>query len=235
MRAEELLAADDPGALLATLNRRPVSDRRWRLFAVACARQVWHLLPAEGRRLVEGVEKFADGQGDLQRLTEASYRVAVRWDKESVAATRASQAATAAARSATATEAAWAGAQTWRQAAAALAWQATIKVPPWELARPTWDRAQRAAHAAQCELMRDLFLPLFQPVTFAPAWREWHGGAAGKIAQEIYDRRRFEELPILADALEDAGCDERALLDHCRSGGPHVRGCWALDLVLNKG
>jgi hypothetical protein len=234
MGAEEALSSNDPSAMICAIGHHRASDRRWRLFAAASARQVWHLLPAEGRRLVEGVEKFADGQGDLQRLTEAAHRVAVRWDKECIAATRASQAATAAARSCTATEAAWAGAKTWQHAADALAWQATVKVPPWELARPTWDLARRAAVSAQADLMRDIFLPLLRPVTFEPAWRERHGGAAVRIAREIYDRRRYEELTILADALEDAGCEEPALLDHCRGHGPHVRGCWALDLVLGK-
>jgi hypothetical protein len=54
------------------------------------------------------------------------------------------------------------------------------------------------------------------------------------IARTIYDERAFGDLPILADALEDAGCDRDALLDHLRSPGPHARGCWALDLILGK-
>ena len=234
MRTEEILGANDPRALLAYLEGRPVSDRKWRLFAAACARQVWHLLPAEGRRLVEGVEKVADGRGDLQRLNEAGYRLSPRWDKDSIQASRTSQAAVSAARVGTTPEARYAGANAWGYAANALAWHATVKVPPWQFARPTWDAAEKAAHEAECDLLRDVFFPYFRTVGVAPAWREWHGGAAVKIAQEIYDRRRFEELPILADALEDAGCDERAALDHCRGPGPHVRGCWVLDLVLGK-
>ena len=54
------------------------------------------------------------------------------------------------------------------------------------------------------------------------------------LARSVYDDRRFDELPILADALEEAGCTDPALLEHLRRPGPHVRGCWALDLVLNK-
>ena len=54
------------------------------------------------------------------------------------------------------------------------------------------------------------------------------------LAQAIYDDRAFADLPILADALEDAGCTDRAILDHCRQPGEHVRGCWAVDLVLGK-
>ena len=57
-------------------------------------------------------------------------------------------------------------------------------------------------------------------------------GAAECLARETYDDRAFHRLPILADALEDAGCDDEAILGHLRSHGPHVRGCWAVDLCL---
>jgi hypothetical protein len=50
----------------------------------------------------------------------------------------------------------------------------------------------------------------------------------------MYDSREFSAMPILADALQDAGCDSHDILDHCRGPGPHVRGCWVVDLVLAK-
>jgi hypothetical protein len=55
-----------------------------------------------------------------------------------------------------------------------------------------------------------------------------------KLAKSIYDDRAFDHLPILADALEDAGCTDAAILEHCRGPGPHVRGCWVVDLILGK-
>jgi hypothetical protein len=55
-----------------------------------------------------------------------------------------------------------------------------------------------------------------------------------QIARIIYDERRFEELPILGDALEEAGCDAPELLGHCRGPGPHVRGCWAVEWILGR-
>jgi hypothetical protein len=55
-----------------------------------------------------------------------------------------------------------------------------------------------------------------------------------KIVKAIYDERAFERMPILADALEDAGCDDQDILNHCRQSGEHVRGCWVLDLLLGK-
>jgi hypothetical protein len=57
---------------------------------------------------------------------------------------------------------------------------------------------------------------------------------AGKIARAIYDGRAFERMPILADALEDAGCGDADILRHCREPGEHVRGCWVVDLLLGK-
>src|SRR5262249_28872382 len=70
--------------------------------------------------------------------------------------------------------------------------------------------------------------------TVDPDWPTWSGGAVRKLAQAIYDGRSFEELPILADALEEAGCTDPDILSHLRGPGPHVRGCWVVDLVLGK-
>ena len=65
-------------------------------------------------------------------------------------------------------------------------------------------------------------------------WLAGNNGAAEPVAATIYDDRAFDRLPILADALEDAGCDDHDILAHCRGPGPHVRGCWVVDLVLGK-
>jgi hypothetical protein len=87
--------------------------------------------------------------------------------------------------------------------------------------------------AALCRLLRDLFTPFAAP-RVEPAWRVANDGAVPKLARVIYDERVFERMPILADALEEAGCDHAGLLGHCRSGEGHVRGCWALDAILGR-
>jgi hypothetical protein len=94
---------------------------------------------------------------------------------------------------------------------------------------------QRQAEArAQVALLRDVFGNPFQPVSLDPDWLASHGRNAATMAQVIYEQRRFDELPILADALEEADCPSAALVAHFRSAGPHIRGCWALDLLLGK-
>ncbi|HEY1189881.1 MAG TPA: hypothetical protein VGE74_19685 [Gemmata sp.] len=80
-------------------------------------------------------------------------------------------------------------------------------------------------------LLRDIFGNPFRPVAFAPDWRT---DTARALAAQMYDARDFSAAPILADALQDAGCDSADILDHCRGPGPHVRGCWVVDLVLGK-
>ncbi|MBP3956357.1 hypothetical protein J8F10_13815 [Gemmata sp. G18] len=79
--------------------------------------------------------------------------------------------------------------------------------------------------------MRDVFGNPFRSVTFSPSWRI---STAVALAAQMYESRDFSAMPILADALQDAGCDSADVLDHCRNDGPHVRGCWVIDLVLGK-
>ncbi|HEY1378110.1 MAG TPA: hypothetical protein VGF55_15015 [Gemmataceae bacterium] len=84
-------------------------------------------------------------------------------------------------------------------------------------------------------MLHDVIGPLpFRPVAVDPAWLAWNHGTVPAIARRVYDERAFHDLPILADALEDAGCTDADILAHCRQGGEHVRGCWVVDLILGK-
>ena len=85
--------------------------------------------------------------------------------------------------------------------------------------------------AAHCGLVREVFGNPFRLVTLDRAWLT---STVTALAQAIYDERAFDRLPILADALEDAGCGNQDILGHCRGPGPHVRGCWVVDLLLGK-
>jgi hypothetical protein len=80
-------------------------------------------------------------------------------------------------------------------------------------------------------LIRDVYGNPFRPVAFDPSWRT---STAVGVARQMYETRDFSGIPILADALQDAGCDSDDVLTHCRGDGVHVRGCWVVDLVLGK-
>ncbi len=117
------------------------------------------------------------------------------------------------------------------------------------LAHPCFNRAGNRAAAAA--LLRDVFGNPFRRYAWAEAhdcspsahgyqlldrrWLRWEGGTVSQLARAAYQGRAFDRLPVLADALEDAGCADAGLLAHLRGPGPHVRGCWAVDLLLGKG
>jgi hypothetical protein len=79
--------------------------------------------------------------------------------------------------------------------------------------------------------IRDIFGNPFRPVALDPRWLT---STVLDLARTIYEERVFERLSILADALMDAGCDTGEIINHCRGPGPHVRGCWVVDLLLGK-
>jgi hypothetical protein len=97
---------------------------------------------------------------------------------------------------------------------------------------PDQERYYFTELSVQISLIRCVFGNPFRPVAFSPEWRT---DTAISLARQMYDSREFSAMPILADALQDAGCDNDDILEHCRGNGPHVRGCWVVDLVLGKG
>jgi hypothetical protein len=106
----------------------------------------------------------------------------------------------------------------------------------WKCTREGWPSEESASQvrAAQCLLLRDVVGNPFHSVYVEPARLVWNDGTLVKLAQGIYDERAFDRLPVLADALEEAGCHNADILSHCRQPGEHVRGCWVVDLLLGK-
>jgi hypothetical protein len=100
-----------------------------------------------------------------------------------------------------------------------------------ELTKAFVRNRQEATEGIQAAYLRDIFGNPFRPITFSPEWRT---PTAVALAQQMYESRDFSAMPILADALQDAGCDNDDILNHCRQPGEHVRGCWVVDLVLGK-
>ena len=103
--------------------------------------------------------------------------------------------------------------------------------PSRALNREFREPLRRQTLALQADLLREICGPLpFQFLSLDPSARAWNDGTIHKMAQSIYDDCAFDRLPLLADALEDAGCTDAAILSHCRQSGEHVRGCWVVDL-----
>jgi hypothetical protein len=221
MTEAEWLHCGDPRPMFAFL-RGQASERKLRLFACACCRRLWGLFLAdECRPAVEVAERFADGRATEEQLRQA-HRLAgramdaYRW--------RAHAAPFAATQHPLCREEGGAG-------PAGYDWLAsTLHTASL---RPGGSEVGGEAQA-QADLLRCIIGNPFRPVTPRPAWLAWEGGTVPKLAEAIYEECAFDRLPILADALEEAGCTEPDLLAHLRGPGPHVRGCWALDLLLGK-
>jgi hypothetical protein len=224
----EWLASQDPQRMLRFLGGR-ASDRKLRLFAVACCRRIWPLIREQrSRGAVAAAELYADGVWDQSEMHAARLRAmdAVEAEQsvpdDSVAA--------------------------WKAALAAATAAAAMGLAPAGAAGTAERQARRAAGSAggswpsnaewgleSCRRLRDVFGNPFRSFPRVdPAWLAWRGGTVPKLAQAAYDGRDFDSLPVLADALEDAGCADAELLGHLRGPGPHVRGCWAVDLLLGK-
>jgi hypothetical protein len=226
MTEQEWLACADVQAMLEFLLEK-ASARKLRLFAVACCRSVWHLLsdPAS-RNAVEVAERFAEGRASEEELADAGEAAN---DAPWTAIRAGDPYGECVARAAV-----WATARDAGTAAGVTSNYARgcdqDKRRPdgrYIATRPEEERRQVA-------LLRDLFGNPFRPRTVAPFVLAWNGGAVRRLAQGIDDERAFDRLPILADALADAGCDDEELIAHCRGEESHARGCWAVDLILAR-
>jgi hypothetical protein len=219
MTESEWQACTDPLPMLEFVKGR-VSDRKLRLFAVACCRQGWRRLTDPYLRLaVETAEQYADneaGQEELSKTRAAAWSVGQTRQEHAMAAARAAVG-----------ESAWSAA---REAQQEMTLQICSNVRGWAEALGEKKAFQRGLSA----LLRCILGDPFHPVTADPHWLAWNDATVAKLARVIYDERAFDHLPILADALEEAGCTNADLLNHCRQAGEHVRGCWVVDLLLGK-
>jgi hypothetical protein len=213
------LASAEPFAMLEYLRpeggpaRPGATARRLRLFACACARRLWpRLTDPRSRRAVEVAERFADGLANAAEM-EAARRACGNIGKPE-----------------------WhAGSQVcmpdavWAAKSSCFSHLRNVFPPPAE-----------SDPAGEADLLRDLFDPFRRPAV-ASAWRAWHGCVVLHLARAAYDERHLPggtldraRLAVLADALEEAGCEDPLILGHLRSERAHVRGCAVLDAVLRR-
>ena len=208
MTQEEWLSSSDPDALLQWLARttRPTSERKIRLFMCACYRRVEYVLRVpQTREILHLAERFAEGQADQETVARVLRNMLLSGESSLH----------------------WALCAAPEEVATYAAHDAD-RMQGWEI--PTAQEKK-----AQVHLLRDVLgNPFHRREAVSSARLTWNGGTVRHLAQTIYENRRFDRMPILADALEEAGCADAAILEHCRGPGPHVRGCWVVDLVLCK-
>jgi hypothetical protein len=226
-----------------------MSDRKLRLFCVACCRRFWSQLDIDCRRLVELTENYSDGTAGAHELFEVRETTI---DPRTGSLARACAWATAISDYWTFDERTerWTGhiegcitelvqRQTWYPTS-------NPSPPTWrcligEVTRSETIKEDDFATGAKTELRYQMFLardifgdpsrgngsPTLLPYAM-------HYDTISTVATKIYQDHRFSDLPVLADALEDVGCTDSAVLSHCRSTNEHARGCWVLDLLLGK-
>jgi hypothetical protein len=212
MTEDEWLGCDYPSPMLEVLGHHP--DRR-KFRVLAC---LWCLSP--------GVKRLVESQGATEFVAVAEQYAAGRakWDELALRVRAAPQARVSGGP--------WRSPNPVRLPPAAQALRAVAALAaddPWEAA---WGVAREGVNLLgpeACDLIRELFRNPFCQGGFNPCWRTTD---AVSVARGISDDEAFDRLPLLADALLDAGCDDEAMLAHCQADGLHVRGCWALDAVL---
>jgi hypothetical protein len=227
MTEQEWLACTDPMPMLAFL-RGKASDRKRRLFEVACCYRIWPLLTDErSRAAIEVSERFADAQASQMELDAAKAeagdaipksRDLMRGVSVGTRRWREGQVIQAITRAAFWTAQ---GPQVTSSVVWATEMAARLRGLSWSSETDVW----------QCALVRCIFGNPRRPITMMPSPLT---DTVLTLGQTIYTDRAFDRLPILADALEEAGCTDAEILKHCRGPGPHVRGCWVVDLVLGK-
>jgi len=195
------------------------SERKLRLLACACCR-AWDpelSLSDHACRAVETTERYVDGEASREELEAASvvareaYYLAVQEAGRGVR-----------------------GAWLARLAGWASGSREGHLMRIGVMTDPDLWRRMGVPRETLLPLIRCIFGNPFAEVSLSPEWLTWGSRTVPALAAAIHDERAFDRLPILADALEDAGCDNRDILDHLRGPGPHSRGCHVLDLLLGR-
>jgi hypothetical protein len=223
--------------MLEYVNGR-ASERKLRLFACACGRRLEHLFPDE--RALEALavaERYADGMADWGELRAA---FAAAWVDNLVDPSPGDPPPLPDGPFGAVRAAALACADPLRVAKVLDSGANAIFDYIRDVSgdEPYADELQEREGIVYCDLLRDVFGNPFRPVALIPAWLT---ESVVVLSRSAYEERRLPvgtldraRLAVLADALEEAGCTDAQLLGHLRGPGPHVRGCWPVDLVLAK-
>jgi hypothetical protein len=236
MTEHDWLSCTTPEPMLAFLQGK-VSDRKLRLFACCCVRRAWHWLDEASRAAVEVAERYADGQASAAELAAAYTGAREATDGYTGAPGRVAHVElvrSAATHSATADTNAAAVARGISDAFGYAAGRKAERAAGPYASPAAYRAAHGAEAAAQAALLRCAAGNPFRPAAVDPAWLAWDFGAVLGLARRASRDAAFEKLPDLADALAAAGCENTEMINHCRGDGPHVRGCWVVDLLLGR-
>jgi hypothetical protein len=239
MTETEWLDCGEPLRMALFLHSRRTCGRQIALFGCACCRRIWHLLSDERcRKAVEVLERSQEGLVPEGEVVAAWRNAYAAWPSMAQAA------ADVAYNTPLARGMSGAGLAVYQMMDQDVQCCETAAVAAADFASveaDARDAALTAERSAQFHLLRDIVGNPFRPVSVSPSWLSGNASLPLKLAQALYEERHLPDgvldsvrMAVLADALEDAGCTDADLLDHCRSGGVHVRGCWVLDLLLEK-
>jgi hypothetical protein len=226
MTEAEWLACADPETLLDFLRDR-TTERKFRLFAVSA---IWQLMMSFGdnetKKVVEVVSQAAEGAFNRSELRDEREKIGT-WSYPSVPASLTSDYVT---------RAAGLGLETDPLRAVLMMVSAVTHLEAELLTKKPSDPASRDLVRLQCSCrlisqINDIFGNPFRSTGIK---RDWRTSTVLALTQGIHTDRVFDRLAILADALQDAGCENEDILNHCRSESVHVRGCWVIDLILGK-
>lgn len=225
MNEAEWMACSDPKPMLEYL-RGSDAARKLLLFALACCQRTGRTLPAEVAPMLAVAERAAEGSASQEEV-DGAHRATLAYCR--AAAQKGSRGE--------------AGPASFLPEVHGIDRVLRAGTSFWD---PAWYNAQLlASDGAQgpafaegpekARLLREIFGPqLFRSVAIEDSWLAWNAHTVSRLAPTVYDERAFHRFPVVADALEEAGCSDNDLLDHFRDPGPHYRGCWALDLVLGR-
>lgn len=211
MTEDEWLSCEDFSKLFEHLKSETIAHRKYRLFLTACCRIFLPDLLTNERtyRLIDMAERYADGSLGREELDRAK-RVALAAVRDDYPLLDAAI----------------------RGISHGLPHRQAVDFPFFCL--NSWDTSNFNPPTASqqrrlCDMIRDIFP--FHPITPDPSWLT---STVVSLSQQMYDSRDFSTMPIMADALQDAGCDNPTILEHCRQPGSHVKGCYVVDLCLEK-
>jgi hypothetical protein len=237
MTEAEWLSCDDPQLMLQFL-RDTACSRKLRLFAISCCRRWIHLLVAETLGALETAELFAEGKVDSsarKQARELAFQSGWNPDKSTAHRRGPAKACVTAALARCPCDAAI-GAEHMARHIGALSrrWDITA-YEQTELGLRLKRSKSAEARVEQAKfhagIIKDIFGNPFRQLTLNNSWLT---PTVVALSASIYEERAFDRMPILADALQDAGCDNEEILNHCRQPGEHVRGCFLVDWILGK-